>query len=554
MSRGRDRGVIIEGLIMPMKIRKRGCSSSSSSSSRIRNHRLNKRAGKTTRPCRLGGSRSNTPVPTWRTVPLKSGVESPKCSQSGRSTQPVSARRLAAILWGMNGNGTPSPESRNRNSDKMKSGSKMVFKMEKMLSPRLSDPSHSPALSEIDRSGSRQRTPSISRRLRSGEQNATLFNSTSDASLIETEMRSHAPTPRGSETGGKNRLNDLSNAITTSKELVKIINRLWARSESEQPSSSLSVISALHAELERARLQVDRLVKEQYSDQNEITCLVKCFAEEKASWKVKERAVEEAIEAVRRELEVERKLRRQVERLNKKLGDELSDLKSSFAKAVDDVESERRAREITEQVCGELAKNIAVDKPVVVDVCEEKNSAIKKLRKQLEIFLGTRRDKDGSRAASEQIVDADDSENKDDSGESDGILSKTRKSHRWSWVSGSGAESRKLQVNEIKARSSISGQVSRRSTSVLDGVDCRSGDGFDRGRLRGIEGVRRMGLRDDCRDSSDSALPAPPPERRKCKEDGDDCRDSSDSALPAPPPERRKCKEDDGQRSRRWKR
>lgn len=151
----------MDGLIMPTKIRKRGCSSSSSSSSRIRNHRLNKRAGKTRAGLLIGigGSRSSTPVPTWRTAPLRSAVDSPKFSQSGRSTQPVSARRLAATLWEMNG--MPSPRISESNSEQKKSGSKMVFKREKMqsgwrlhsgssyLPPHLSDPSHSPTVSEV---------------------------------------------------------------------------------------------------------------------------------------------------------------------------------------------------------------------------------------------------------------------------------------------------------------------------------------------------------------------------------------------------------------------
>lgn len=84
------------------KIRKRGCSSSSVTSSKLHNYKLK-------RPILLGkrdrgfGSRSSTPVPTWRiTASLLAGgaVESPKY-ESGRS-RPVSARKLAATLWEMN--------------------------------------------------------------------------------------------------------------------------------------------------------------------------------------------------------------------------------------------------------------------------------------------------------------------------------------------------------------------------------------------------------------------------------------------------------------------
>ncbi|KAI3447429.1 hypothetical protein Pfo_004094 [Paulownia fortunei] len=579
MPRQSHRGVMMEGLIMPTKIRKRGCSSSSSSSSRIHNYRLNKRVilvGKSRAGLGigLGGSRSSTPVPTWRTTPLRSAIDSPKYSQSGKSTQPVSARRLAATLWEMNE--MPSPKLSESNLElmkqqKKKNGSKMVFKREKMqsgwglhsgsgsLPPHLSDPSHSPTISEkMDRSGtgSRQRTPSISQRLRSAEQNVAVFDSISNASFMEIETRSRPPTSSGSVSGGRNRLKDVSNALTTSKELLKIINRIWAHAD--QPSSSMSVISALHAELERARLQVNQLIQEQHPDKNEINYLMKCFAEEKASWKNKEhQAIEAAIGSIAGELEVERKLRRRLESLNKKLGKELVEMKSSFVKAVKELETEKRAREITEQVCDELARNIDEDRTEVEKLknesikvhedaekerelleladklreervqmklseakhqFEEKNSSISKLRKQLEVFLGTKRDKDEERAtclnkyniSSHQNEEQDDREledaidSKEDSAESDlhSIelnMNNNNKGYKWAYTSAVGYGSRKLPVDEIKARNSISGQVSRRSTSlqrsVSDGVEWAiqganhqdSGDGLDRERFHELE-------------------------------------------------------------------
>lgn len=199
----------------------------------------------------------------------------------------------------------------------------------------------------------------------------------------------------------------------------------------------MSLISALHAELERARLLVNQLIQEQRSDDNEINYLMKCFAEEKAAWKSKERkVVEAAIESVVGELEVEKKLRRRFESLNKKLGRELADSKACLLKAVKELESEKRAREIMEQVCDELAGDIAEGDERMDDFkresksekvreemqkereremiqlaevlqeegsqakltdtkyqVEEKNAAISSLRKQLEAFLGTKKGK-----------------------------------------------------------------------------------------------------------------------------------------------------------------
>lgn len=165
MPKHRHRGMIIEGLTMPAKTRKRGCSSSSSSSSRIRHYRLNKRAiavGKSRAGLGIGvvGSRSTTPVPTWRNTPSRTAIESPRYSQSGKPAQPVSARRLAATLWEMNE--IPSPKMSETNLELMKlQQKKNGIKREKLqsrcglhsssgsLPPHLSDPSHSPTVSEV---------------------------------------------------------------------------------------------------------------------------------------------------------------------------------------------------------------------------------------------------------------------------------------------------------------------------------------------------------------------------------------------------------------------
>lgn len=556
MTRKGQREVMLEGLDVPTKIRKRGCSSSPSSSSRIYNYRFNKRAilvGKSR--AGLGRSRSSTPVPLWRTTPLRSAIETPKYSQSGKSARPVSARRLAATLWEMNE--MPSPKmSESSNVEVMKrhhhkrNGSRMAERLMQSgwglhsgsgsgsLPPHLSDPPHSPTVSEkMDRSGTgsrRRRTPSISQKLMSADRNLGALDSISNASFMEVETRSRPQISSESVVGGKSRLKDVSSALTTSKELLKIINRIWA--QAEQPSSSTSLISALHAELERARLQVNQLIQEQRSDKNEVSYLMKCFAEEKASWKDKQQlAVEAAIGSVARELEVERKLRRRLESLNAKLGKELAEIKSSFMKAVKELESEKRARELTEQVCDELARNIDEDRAEVeklkresvrvhedvekeremlelVDKLheerahtklseakhqfEEKNSAISKLRKQLEVFLGTKRDKDEERVVKHNIGP----QGEDDEEAEDGVDSKgddsadsdlhsielelnnnnnnndNNRGHKWAYASAADREPRRLMVtNETKARNSISGQVSRRSTSLQrsasDGVE-----------------------------------------------------------------------------------
>lgn len=148
-------------LMIPGKIRKRGCSSSaSSSSSIIQNYRF-KRAilvGK------RGGS--STPVPTWKLMSSRSpasalrAMESPKSQNGGvpkakkSPRPPVSARKLAATLWEMNE--VPSPrvkegvdERRLRKEIKAREKERVARSLRSgSLPPHLSDPSHSP-VSEV---------------------------------------------------------------------------------------------------------------------------------------------------------------------------------------------------------------------------------------------------------------------------------------------------------------------------------------------------------------------------------------------------------------------
>ena len=334
-------------------------------------------------------------------------------------------------------------------------------------------------------------------------------------------------------------MKEASSALTTSKELLKIINRLWG--QADQPSSSMSLISALHSELERARLQVNHLIQEQRSEKNDISYLIKCFAEDRASWKNHEQlAVEAAVGSIARELDAERKLRRRLESLNAKLGQELAEIKSSFIKAVKELESEKRAREVAEQVCDELARNIDLDRAGVdkserecvgfhqqveeerelLELAdklhedraqmklseakhqfEEKSSAVSKLRKQLEAFLGSKRDR-----VDEEVEDGVESK-EEDSAESDlhsielelNKNNSIEKGHsKWAHTSAVERMSRRTPAsNDTRARNSISGMVSRGSTSLQrsasDGVEwAAQGAGNHHTNNEGIHEVDEM--------------------------------------------------------------
>ncbi|KAK7263517.1 hypothetical protein RJT34_31108 [Clitoria ternatea] len=467
---------------------------------------------------------------------------------------PVSARKLAAMMWEREMNEIPSPCVKGRCDDtfmlKNKNNNERLARLIRSgsLPPHLSDPSHTSVSETRDRSGTgcyHRRNPPISIRLRHTDRRVGYSDSRSNASLEEVsnaefhmiETRSRTHTPASSMMGVKTRLKDVSNALTTSQELLKIINRMCG--QEDRPFSSLSLISALHTELETARMQINQLIQEQHSDQNEMCHLMKCFTEEKAAWKRKEiKIIEAAIESVMGELGVERKLRRRLESLNKKLGRELAETKASLRKKVKELEREKRAREIIEQVVDELARSADEDKFEIkrestkvyervdkekemiqladmlreersqMKLSQEKNAAINELRNQLETFLGNKKvGEKGCRTnnlnnqeiaaylgrnqfGSHQNEDKEDgevdnvAECEDDSAESDLHSielnvedNDNKKSYKWAHPSESRFNVKSYPIEEEnKIRRSASGRVSRRSISLQRSIS----DGTER--------------------------------------------------------------------------
>ncbi|KAK9086115.1 hypothetical protein Sjap_026526 [Stephania japonica] len=208
-------------------------------------------------------------------------------------------------------------------------------------------------------------------------------------------MRSRGRTPTGSGSRSRSRsltggvrsrgLKDLTNGLTASKELVKILSRFWGHED--QHSSCSSIISALHAELDQAHVQLDLLIRELRSDKREVDYIMKKFAEDKAAWRCKDRErLQAALEAIAGDLEVEKKLRRRSESLNKKLGVELAETKAALSKVVDELESEKKARRIMEEICDELAQGIGDDKAKVEEMKRESDKVREEVEKEREML------------------------------------------------------------------------------------------------------------------------------------------------------------------------
>ncbi|XP_009609018.1 uncharacterized protein At5g41620-like isoform X1 [Nicotiana tomentosiformis] len=330
----------------------------------------------------------------------------------------VSARKLAATLREINGVAASKVnEDLEERNDVELVKKERILKSSKLGSVALqfSDPFHAPVSERMERSevGSRRR-----RKLMKAD-----FCLQNGCFMELDQTQNHA------QTLSRERLKDVYNGLTTSKELLHVLSHVW--NLEQQKTTCLSLFSSIKTELDRLCNQVSKLIHEHKYNHSEVDILLKKFEEEKMAWKIKEQDnIHTAITSVARELKIEKKLRNQTERLNKKLGRELADTKASLSKAVKELEGEKKDREILEQVCEDLARGLGEDRAEVEELkrqsakiseevemerkmlqladvmreervqmklsdakyqFEEKNAVVDKLRNELEAYLRSKK-------------------------------------------------------------------------------------------------------------------------------------------------------------------
>ncbi|PKA46717.1 Uncharacterized protein AXF42_Ash019700 [Apostasia shenzhenica] len=124
-----------------------------------------------------------------------------------------------------------------------------------------------------------------------------------------------------------------------------------------------SIVSALRSELQLARSRVSELETEQQSAKKKLDQFLKKIEEEKGAWRRREHEkIRSVIDAMKEDLNREKKNRQRLEILNTKVVNELAEAKLSAKKLLQEYEKERKARELVEEVCNELAKEIGDDK------------------------------------------------------------------------------------------------------------------------------------------------------------------------------------------------
>ncbi|XP_057510764.1 uncharacterized protein At5g41620-like [Actinidia eriantha] len=147
-------------------------------------------------------------------------------------------------------------------------------------------------------------------------------------------------------------------SLKTSRELFKVLlNRNW--SLEAQHASNMSLVDTLKRELDHCRAEIKELAREKQTNHRAMTDLMNQFSEDKIARKKRDRElIKAAVQFLRNKLEDEKKLRKNSESLHRKLSRELSDTKTSFSNALKELEREKNARILTEDLCGEFAAGI----------------------------------------------------------------------------------------------------------------------------------------------------------------------------------------------------
>lgn len=149
----------------------------------------------------------------------------------------------------------------------------------------------------------------------------------------------------------------------------------------DQQTNAVSVVSALRLDLERSSVRIAELENEKRTSKKKLDRFLQKLSEEKTSWRSREHEkIRAVVNDMKDALNRERKNRQRMEILNFKLVGELKETKLTAKRSLQDYEKERKARELMEEVCDELAKEIGEEKAEV----EELRRDSMKVREEVE--------------------------------------------------------------------------------------------------------------------------------------------------------------------------
>ncbi|KAL2336102.1 hypothetical protein Fmac_010548 [Flemingia macrophylla] len=315
----------------------------------------------------------STPPPTWR-LELPSHHSDKVQEFLNFPTSTLSARKLCADLWEilphqhaplpkMNKHATATTlrrrtrRTRRRLRHPKDTGSEVNNNQLAEL-PDTPFDSDQPGSTSSSR---RHFTASLVQHRRSDERNDSALQPVSPAcysssASVEVAPYKCAVTPTSS-VDFKGRIGESSYNLKTSTELLKVLNRIW--SLEEQQASNISVVKTLKMELHQSHARIKELLQDKQISRQEMENLVQHITVDKLLRKNKEHdKVKAAVQSIKEELDDERRLRQRSENMHRKLARELSEVKSSFSGCLRNLERERKARILLENLCDEFAKGI----------------------------------------------------------------------------------------------------------------------------------------------------------------------------------------------------
>ncbi|KAI6702553.1 hypothetical protein NL676_011689 [Syzygium grande] len=299
----------------------------------------------------------STPPPTWR-LELSPSQPQTRSIQEFLTHPPhssaLSARKLCACLWEIEPHQTfhfarmmSKSKSRHRQH---KHHNDLGF--EGLVPPSTGEPEE-PAIAGCPTG--KIAASSMQRHNFGGNEHA-FESATPETCSGSMEVAPYKRPPRGSF-DGKGRIGGSGYSLQTSAELLKVLNRIW--SLEEQHVSDKSMLKALKSELHQSHSRIKELLREKQKDGRIMDDLMNELAEDKYGRKQRaQERIEAEAELLREETENERKLRKRSETLHRKLAKELSELKSAYASALRELEREKKARILLENLCDEFAKGI----------------------------------------------------------------------------------------------------------------------------------------------------------------------------------------------------
>lgn len=154
-------------------------------------------------------------------------------------------------------------------------------------------------------------------------------------------------------------------------------------------SVASSSSSALEIELVRVRSRVKELETERFFFNKKLKHLLRKLSEEKASWmRIEQQKMNAVIKELKDELRREKRNRQKMDIINSKLSSDLADAKLSARQLIDDFQTERKDRELLEDICNELVKEIESSKAALKSMeteCTRIQDEVEEERKMLQM-------------------------------------------------------------------------------------------------------------------------------------------------------------------------